>query len=139
VSQRRHSQKEDFWGQLHPKNLNNGLLMRAATLRHLRLDFYDAWEYKYYNGPDQKLICLPELYRLETLQIQLQTLFGRKSAIPRYNIGNIFPSSLVELTLDDEWEQDVIEAEERIQLYSGLMDPEVFQGGWMISPGIEYS
>jgi hypothetical protein len=137
VSQRRHSQNPDFWGQLHPKNLNNGLLMRAATLRHLHLDFYDSWEHKYYNGPDRKLICLPELCRLETLQIQLQTLFGRRSAIPRHHIGNTFPRSLVELTLDDEWDQDVIETEERIQLYSGLMDPEEFQGGWVIGPGTE--
>jgi hypothetical protein len=39
--------------------------------------------------------------------------------------------------LDDEWDQDVIETEERIQLYSGLMDPEEFQGGWIIGPGTE--
>ena len=137
VSHRRHSQKPGFWGQFHPKNLNNGLLMRAATLRHLHLDFYDSMENKYSIGLDQKLTCLPELCHLETLQIQLQTLFGRRSAIPRHHIENIFPRSLVELTLDDEWDQDVIETEERTQLYSGNMDPEEFQGGWVINPDRE--
>jgi len=67
VSQRRHSQIRGFWGQVDPKNRNNGLLMRAATLRHLHLDFYDSCEYKCYNGPDQKLTCLPQFYRLEKL------------------------------------------------------------------------
>ena len=134
VSHRRHSQEESPRGQYH-KTLNSGLLMRAATLRHLHLDFNDSREYKYYNGPDQRLTCLPELHRLETLQIQLQTLFSRRSAISQQDIRTMFPSSLVELTLDDEWDQDVVEIEERIQIYSKIMDPEQFVEGWEITTG----
>jgi len=54
-------------------------------------------------------------------QIQLQTLFNKKSVVPQYNIENIFPNSLIKLILGDRCEQNVIEAEEHMQLYSGLM------------------
>ena len=47
----------------------------------------------------------------------------------------MFPSSLVELTLDDEWDEDVVDIEERIQIYSRIMDPEQFVGGWEITTG----
>jgi hypothetical protein len=122
VSHRRHSQEQDFDGQPYANDLDRGLLMHAATLRHLHLDFYDSGEYNDYVGPDQRLTCLPRLCHLETLQIQLQTLFGTRSAISSSDIGNMLPTSLVELTLDDQWDQDVDEAENRIRLYSGLID-----------------
>ncbi|KAF7510607.1 hypothetical protein GJ744_006219 [Endocarpon pusillum] len=128
VSHRRHSQDSVMWVHAAANNLDSGLLMRAATLRHLHLDFYDSGEYR--------LTSLPHLLRLETLHIQLQTLFGKMSALNKYDIGDMFPSSLVELTLHDQWQQDVIETEERTKMYSGLMDPEEFQGGWIMSHGM---
>ena len=96
--------------------------MRASTLQHLHLDFYDLMEYKFFTGPDGRLASLPQLHRLETLHIQLRTLFGRISAISRLDIGGMFSSSLVDLTLHDQWDQDIVETEERIKLYSGLID-----------------
>ncbi|KAI9854839.1 MAG: hypothetical protein M1813_000855 [Trichoglossum hirsutum] len=136
VSPRRHSQGNDFWGQVYTDNLNQGLLMRAATLRHLHLDFYDLWEYHGYVRPYQMLTCLPRLCHLETLQVQLQTLFGRRSAITSNDIGNMFPNSLVELTLDDIWDQDVIESKDPFRTFTGLIGPEDFRGGWRLAPGV---
>jgi hypothetical protein len=136
VSHRRHSQEPFILGNPTANNLDSGLLMRASTLRHLHLDFYDSVEYKFFTGPDGRLASLPQLHRLETLRIQLQTLFGSISAIPRRDIGGMFPRSLVELTLHDQWRQDVVETEERIKMYSGLMDPEQFRGGWIMGRGM---
>lgn len=135
VSHRRHSQKLFVSGST-TKKFDNGLLMRASTLRHLHLDFNDSVECISHTGPDSRLASLPQLHHLETLHIQLQTLFGRISAISRLDIGNMFPSSLAELTLDDQWRQDVVETEERIKMYSGLVDPEDFEGGWIMGYGM---
>jgi hypothetical protein len=106
VSHRRHYREEGLWVQSYANTLDRGLLMRAATLRHLHLYFYASgdWEFNRYIGPDQRLTCLPQLCHLETLQIQLLTLFGTRSAISSSDIGNMFPNSLAELTLDDEWD-----------------------------------
>lgn len=135
VRHRRHSQERFPWGP-DANNLDSGLLMRASTLRHLHLDFYDSVECKSHTGPDGRLASLPQFHHLETLHIQLQTLFGKISAISRHDIEDMLPSSLVELTLHDQWCQDVVETEERIQMYSGRMDPEEFQGGWIMRYGV---
>jgi hypothetical protein len=126
VNQRRHSQ--DFWDWPYTNSLDRGLLIRASTLRHLYLRFYDSQAY-------QRLTCLPQICHLETLQIQLQTLFGNRSAISSVDIGSILPRSLLELTLDDHWKEDVIETENRIKMYSGLIEPEEFESGWNYLPG----
>ncbi|KAF1997477.1 hypothetical protein P154DRAFT_524804 [Amniculicola lignicola CBS 123094] len=135
VIHRRHSQ-DSFVSGSTTKTLDSGLLMRASTLRHLHLDFYDSVECKSHIGPDGRLASLPQFHHLETLHIQLQTLFGRISAISRLDVGDMFPSSLAELTLDDQWLQDVVETEERIKMYSGQIDPEDFQGGWIMGYGM---
>jgi hypothetical protein len=136
VTHRRHSQEEFSWGNPNAETFDSGLLMRASTLRHLHLDFYDSTEYISFTGKDGRLASLPQLRHLETLHIQLQTLFGAISAIYRRDIGSMFPSSLIELTLHDQWPQDVIEREECIMMYSGNLDPMEFQGGWIMSPGV---
>jgi hypothetical protein len=76
------------------------------------------------------------LHRLEILHIQLQTLFGRLSAISRLDIGVMFPDSLIKLTLHDQWDEDVVETEERIKMYLGRLDPEEFRSGWITLPGM---
>lgn len=106
VSHRRHSQ-ELFVSDSPTKNLDSGLLMRASTIRHLHLDFYDSVECNSHTGPDSRLASLPQFHHLKTLHIQLQTLFGRISAISRLDTGDMFPSSLAELTLDDQWRQEL--------------------------------
>jgi hypothetical protein len=85
----------------------------------------------------QRLACLPQLCRLETVQIQPQITFGIRSALFSCDIGNMFPHSLVKPILDDNWDQVAIETEDRIRMDNGVIDPEYFQGSWRLGSRIK--
>jgi hypothetical protein len=95
-------------------NLNKALALRADTLRELHLIFDYTFEYQYYVGSGERLACLPSLHRLRKLTIQLQLLFGHPSRLDSEpEFAELLPSSLVELTIRDDWAIDAIAREQR--------------------------
>lgn len=95
-------------------NLCKAIALRADSLRELHLIFDYTFEYEYFVGPGQRLSCLPSLWRLEKLTIQLQLLFGNPHRLySEPDLVEYLPPNLVELTIRDDWAIDSIAREQR--------------------------
>ncbi|KAK4445728.1 hypothetical protein QBC34DRAFT_497300 [Podospora aff. communis PSN243] len=116
----------------HELNLDKALALRADTLCELHLIFDYTFEYQYYVGPGKRITCLPSFDRLRKLTIQLQLLFGHPDQLDSEpKLAELLPSSLVELTIRDEWAIDTIareQARRKMLRYSDRNLIDEFQG-----------
>lgn len=91
----------------HPESLDTALLEHSTKLRHLDVGWFDCRGFETLIGPEGRLSCLPELAHLEKLCIQLCVLYGNNPANLLNPLVGLLPPSLVELTLEEWWEDDI--------------------------------
>lgn len=88
-----------------PESLDNALSSGLAPrLRNLDVSWDNLTDLESLVGPDGRLTALPSMTSLQTLCIQMATLYGSPAAVASSApLIDLLPPNLVELALEDYW------------------------------------